>query len=386
VFGNEAPLTIKRGKIHDYLGMTLDYSTPGQAKIIMIDYIQGMIDELPADMNGHAATPAASHLFDVNNEDPNKLDEDEAIMFHHNVAKLLFLCKRARPDIQTAVSFLCTRVKSPDTDDYKKLTRVMKYLRATIDMPLALEGENMRVIKWWVDASYAVHPDMRSHTGSSMSLGKGSIYSSSTRQKLNTKSSTEAELVGVSDAMSQIIWTRYFMEAQGYEIDENVIGQDNMSTMLLENNGRASSSKRTRHISIRYFFVTDRIKNNEVSVVHCPTGEMVADFFTKPLQGALFRKFRDLVMNFETVDPLTESTSDQRSVLGIDENMIHDSAENTAGLEDGEIYEEGGPPIDGSINGRAKKNAWLPDTRSGNHVAGDLPGERMKGEGMAFRP
>ena len=164
--------------------MTLDYSTPGKAKIVMTDYIQGMIDELPTDMNGHAATPTASHLFDVNNEDPNKLDEGEATMFHHNVAKLLFLCKRARPDIQTVVSFLCTRVKSPDTDDYKKLTRVMKYLRATIDIPLALEGENMRVIKWWVDAIYAVHPDMRSHTGSSMSLGKGSIYSSSTRQKL----------------------------------------------------------------------------------------------------------------------------------------------------------------------------------------------------------
>ena len=97
-----------------------------------------------------------------------------------------------------------------------------------------------------------------------MSLGKGSIYSSSTRQKLNTKSSTEAELVGVSDAMSQILWTRYFMEAQGYAIDENIVGQDNMSTMLLENNGRASSGRRTRHINIRYFFVTDRIKSKEM--------------------------------------------------------------------------------------------------------------------------
>ena len=167
----------------------------------MSNYIQGMLDELSANMSGHAPTPAANYLFDVN-EDSNKLDEGEATMFHHNAAKLLSLCKCARPDIQTAVSFLCTRVKSPDTDDYKKLTRVMKYLRATINMPLSLEGGNMRVIKWWVDASYAVHPDMRSHTGSSMSLGKGSIYSSSTRQKLNTKSSTEAELVGVSDTMS----------------------------------------------------------------------------------------------------------------------------------------------------------------------------------------
>ena len=162
----------------------------------------------------------------------------------------------------------------------------------------------MRIIKWWVDASYAVHPDMKSHTGACMSLGKGSIYSSSTRQKLNTKSSTEAMLVGVSDAMSQIVWTRYFMEAQGYEISENVLEQDNMSAMLLENNGRASSSKRTRHINIRYFFVTDRIKNGEVSVSHCPTGEMVADFLTKPLQGTTFRKFRNLIMNVKVTLPI----------------------------------------------------------------------------------
>ena len=324
VFGNEAPLTIHRGKLHEYLGMTLCYDTPGTVRIVMTDYVQGMVDELPDDMIGHAFTPAPTHLFDVNDES-RKLDEEKAIMFHHNVAKLLFLCKRARPDIQTAVSFLCTRVKNPDTDDYKKLSRVMKYLQATINMPLSLEGGNMSIIKWWVDASYAVHPDMRSHTGSTMSLGKGSIYSSSTRQKLNTKSSTEAELVGVSDAMTQIVWTRYFMKAQGYEVKENVVGQDNMSAMLLENNGRASSSKRTRHINIRYFFVTDRIKNGEVSVVHCPTGEMVADFFTKPLQGATFRKFRDLIMNnkatvlSEQVDPVTDSVPDQRSVLGDEE-------------------------------------------------------------------
>jgi hypothetical protein len=100
------------------------------------------------------------------------LDKAQADMFHHNVAKLLFLCKRARPDIQTAVAFLCTRVKGPDTDDYKKLARVIKYLRGTANMPLILEAENKNVMKWWVDASFAVHPDMKSHTGGAMSLGR----------------------------------------------------------------------------------------------------------------------------------------------------------------------------------------------------------------------
>jgi hypothetical protein len=132
-----------------------------------------------------------------------------------------------------------------------------------------------------------------------MSLGKGSVYSASTRQKLNTKSSTEAELVGVDDVMPQVLWTRYFLEAQGYEVRDNKIYQDNQSTMLLAKNGRASSGKRTRHINIRYFFVADRVKSGEVSIDYCPTGEMLGDFFTKPLQGVAFKKFRAKILNLQ---------------------------------------------------------------------------------------
>jgi hypothetical protein len=109
-FGNEAPLTINRGKIHDYLGMTLDYSNEGKVNIIMSDYIKNVLDGLPEDMDGVSPTPAANHLFEVN-KDPVPLDKELAEFFHYVVAQLLFLCKRARPDNQTAISFLCTWVK-----------------------------------------------------------------------------------------------------------------------------------------------------------------------------------------------------------------------------------------------------------------------------------
>jgi hypothetical protein len=276
-----------------------------------------MLNGLPENMAGEAATPAANFLFDINEESP-KLDEATADLYHHNTAKLLFLCKRARPDVQTVVAFLCTRVQSPDEDDYKKLTRVMRYLRSTINMPLTLESNNINIVKWWADASYAVHPDMKSHTGGAMSLGRGVIYGTSTRQKLNTKSSTEAELVGVNDVMPQVLWTRYFLEAQGFKVSDSIIYQDNQSAILLEKNGRASSSKRTRHVNIRYFFVTDRIANGEVSVEYCPTKEMIADYFTKPLQGALFKQLRDQIMNIDTNNPLsTKASQDYRSVLEV---------------------------------------------------------------------
>ena len=132
-----------------------------------------------------------------------------------------------------------------------------------------------------------------------MTLGKGAAYSTSIKQKLNTKSSTETEVVSVDDVLPQVLWTRYFMDAQGYGVKDSVVYQDNLSAMLLEKNGKGSSGKRTRHINIRYFFVKDRIGNKELSVEHCPAEHMVADFFTKPLQGKDFRKFRDLIMNLK---------------------------------------------------------------------------------------
>ena len=103
-------------------------------------------------------------------------------------------------------------------------------------------------------------------------------------------------------------------------MEDSIIYQDNQSAILLEKNGKASSGKRTRHINIRYFFVKDRIDGKEVSVTYCPTGEMVADLFTKPLHGSLFKKFRDQIMN---VDPAISNLQDHRSVLEKVDANVH---------------------------------------------------------------
>jgi hypothetical protein len=218
------------------------------------------------------------------------------VEFHNLVAKTLYATKRARPDTCTAVAFLTTRVRAPDKDDWTKMVHLMRYLRGTRDMPLILSANGSGILKWWVDASFAVHPNMRGHSGGGLSLGRGFPIVGSTKQKINTRSSTETEIVGADDFMPAICWTRYFMEAQGYKVRDNILYQDNKSSILLQKNGKASSSKRTKHINIRYFFITDRVKENELSVVWCPTGDMIGDYATKPLQGALFRKFRDQIM------------------------------------------------------------------------------------------
>ena len=119
----------------------------------------------------------------------------------------------------------------------------------------------------------------------------------SSKQKLNTRSSTETELVATDDMMPMILWTNYFLQAQGYATTDTVLYQDNQSAILLEKNGQKSSGKRTKHINMRYYFITDRIRKQDLSVSYCPTELMVADFFTKPLQGAQFTKFWSIIMN-----------------------------------------------------------------------------------------
>ena len=220
------------------------------------------------------------------------------MIFHNAVAKCLYLSKRSRPDIQTAVAFLTTRVKEPDEDDWKKLQRLLGYLKGTSHLVLTLRDDG-RGVMWWLDAAYSVHPDMRGHTGGTLSLGKGSVYSKSSKQKLNTTSSTEAELVGTYECMLEILWTKYFLEAQGYETEQTIVYQDNKSTILLAKNGKNSSSKRTKHINIRYFFIQDRWKRGEFDIQYCSTDEMLADIFTKPLQGKKFVMFRNKVLGIE---------------------------------------------------------------------------------------
>jgi hypothetical protein len=129
-----------------------------------------------------------------------------------------------------------------------------------------------------------------------MTHGHGAMMAISKKQKLNTRSSTEAELVAVDDAMTLILWTKLFLQAQGYRIDKNILYQDNKSTILLAKNGKKSSSKRTRALNIRYFFVTDQVEKGNLSIEYCPTDDMVADFMTKPLSGAKFRKFKKKIM------------------------------------------------------------------------------------------
>ena len=133
-----------------------------------------------------------------------------------------------------------------------------------------------------------------------LTLGKGAVYSTSTRLKINTKSSIETELVAPGEVLTQAIWCKNFIQEQLNIENRITLLQDNMSAILLGKNGISSSGKNMRHLSIRAFWIADQVKKGELTIEHEPTEEMVADFYTKPLQGAAFAKFRKIIMNIST--------------------------------------------------------------------------------------
>ena len=122
-------MTVTREKVHKYLGITIDFSEKGKVNFTMYYYISDMLEDLNKNKNtGEGSTPAGDHLFATNEYNTENLSKEETITFHYVTAKLLYLAKRSRPDLQLGVGNLCTRVKYPDKYDWKNLTRVMKYI------------------------------------------------------------------------------------------------------------------------------------------------------------------------------------------------------------------------------------------------------------------
>ena len=213
-------MTVKRGKSHVFVGMNFELTDDHKVKIRMDDYISECIDafqDVDEELTRKAATPAKHNLFDVDDSEI-PLDDIRADVFHHIVGKLLYVSKRARINIDLAVSFLCMRVAKSNQQDWMKLKRLLTYLRNTLGLPRVIGAHRLDILFTWVDASFATHMDMRGHTGGVISFGTGVVSHKSAKQKINTKSSTETEVVGASEYLPWTLWTQRFMAKQRYPI------------------------------------------------------------------------------------------------------------------------------------------------------------------------
>jgi hypothetical protein len=227
-YGNDeiGHVKVVRGKTHNYLAMILDYNTPGAMTVDMMYYIDGMIEDFPYPIKSIKTAPWTDKLMKVDVTSKH-LDVEKKAIFHTFTMKAMFLCKRGRPDVSPGVGFFTGRVKESREQDWMKLLKVLGFLKGTRDDVLTLEADDFQTLTWYVDATFAVHVDMRSQTGAIFTLGKGAIISDALKQKINSRSSTEAELIGVDDKVSKVLWSKRFIEYQEFHVRMNIICQDN---------------------------------------------------------------------------------------------------------------------------------------------------------------
>ena len=291
-YGSLENLTVTRGKVHEYLGMTIDFRTKYEVRFSQYDFLKKLLNSLPESMStGKKNTAAPEYLFKTT-DNSCVVDSVRKDLFHTITAKTLWLSQRSRTDVQLAVGFCCTRIQEPTEHDWKKLTHLMQYLRATRFIPLIIMSDGINTIIY-IDGSHAVHSNCKGHSGLFLTQGKGAMINVSKKLGLVTNSSTETEIVATGERLPKCTWFRYFRIAQGEPIVEDLLMQDNKSSMLLQKNGLFSVGKGSKHIHIRYFFATDKIEKKELKLIYCPTDKMIADYSTKPLQGAKFIEFRD---------------------------------------------------------------------------------------------
>ena len=238
-----------------------------------------------------AVTPATSELLEVD-EESMELSHERRDIFHSGVTKLLYVTKRTRCEIFVAVSFLAGRVNRPTEQDWSKLDRVFSYLHTNQGYGVRFNGGAELALEAWADAAFMSDDKCKSRSGGLVKMCGGVVATMSTKQKILTKSSTEAELVALDAVVHWVVICRAFMRRQGHDLTATVVHQDNRSVMAMIRAGKPSGHK-SKHIDLRYFVVSGLIAEGEVTLVWCDTNEMLADALSKGLVGHAFSHTRD---------------------------------------------------------------------------------------------
>ena len=237
------------------------------------------------------AVPATADLFNDDDASP-LLSAERAKTFHSGAAKLLFLAKRARPDILTAVNVCCGHVLAPTERDWKRLDRVFRYLYGTIGKGLRFTRNMPLSMVCYSDAAFACHAQYRSRTGVVVTVNGGVVATKSSAQTLTTKSTPESELVALSDGATIVLGCRQLFESIGVYVPTVPMMEDNQTTLEYIRHGGPIHA-RTRYIGVKLYFTKDHVESGELTMEFCKSGDMLADLMTKPVGGELYSSLRD---------------------------------------------------------------------------------------------
>ena len=275
-------VTVTRGSKHSYLAMNLEI-LKDEITVDMSGYLQSLLAERKLRLH---KSPASANLCDDHSDSP-MLTEQEQKDFHSDVAKTLFLAKRVGLMCLAPVSVLSSRVLKPTKADQMALERMLGYLQQSQELKLRFKCGGHVDPKAYIDASWATHFDGHGRTGVVIMMANCAIAGWSFKQKMVTRSSTESEIVALSDGITQVMWLRYFLTAQGYTLPPTTVYQDNSAVMALMRGGR-NTHQRTKHLDVRYFYARELEADGDICLEWLSTKHMIADIMTKPLQGSLF--------------------------------------------------------------------------------------------------
>ena len=283
-----------------FLGTTLAQSTDhSELEINAVGAINQLVADAIVDLKLvgklEAKTPADSNFFDFESES-EALQGNKKSLYITYLYKLAYLAMVCRFDFVKEIRFLQTRVSICNINDLAKLIRIIKYLHSTANLPLKFVATNLKFVAY-VDSSFLIHSDRKSHTGAALCIGQNPpILILSNKQTINTRSSTEAELVALDDTLTYILWLKKLLcEIKWIMDNPTIVYQDNTSTMKMANSGEGSF-KKSKHIENKYYTITNYINDGIIKLEHISTDEMLADFFTKPLQSQKFLYFRRKIM------------------------------------------------------------------------------------------
>jgi hypothetical protein len=291
-------LTLQNGQEISYLGILIEkyehYITLSQP---------GFANEIIQEVNEHIETsdvPCNPDLFEEDENSP-RLHHKKADLYRSQLMKAMYLT-RSRPDLKLTIGYLCTIVNNPTEQAWQKLKKLQGYIKATMDLKMYIKPSTLQLFVS-VDASYAPHKDGKSQSGIMISMGNENspVHASSTKQKLVTKSSTEAELIALNQGGEETEWARNMLNELGYEQSTTEIQQDNKSCIQIANRGPGRIGK-TKHIKVRYFWIHEKILDKSLQLSYIPSNELVADGFTKPLTKAPFIKWRKRILNSDNLN------------------------------------------------------------------------------------
>lgn len=282
------------GDIKFYLGIQITRADDGIFSINQEKYINKVVHDSGMEDSKISNIPISFGYEKLQGEDNDILPTNE--MYQKWIGSLLYIALNTRPDIAVGVNLLSQKVSKPTNNDWTELKRVIKYLKGTAKYKLAMAIHTSdHELSGYADANWAESTiNRRSNSGYLFKLNGGVISWSSRKQKCVALSSTEAELIALTEASKEGIWIRRLLnEIDRIVCDPMTIYEDNQSCLkLIENN---NASNRSKHIDTKYFFIKDLIKQNIISYKYCSTENMIADILTKPLSKIKFAKLRSLL-------------------------------------------------------------------------------------------